>query len=141
MPTLLTLSLAALLAQVPPGCRESPHITGPDGLAGWTINCPIPNYDSIAATLVITRDTRELYRIDGRPLIFTWMFQDRGAHIAYSTGPLHFEELCVLADTTTGKQLASYDCFHEPIAATAPAWVKQLMQLESQRPIATPLTR
>ena len=79
-------------------------------------------------TLVIARDGHVLHRIDGRPLIFTWMFQDDGAHIAYSTGPLHSEELCVLMDTSTGKELGNYDCFLDPAGPAAPLWVKLLMK-------------
>ena len=79
-------------------------------------------------TLVIARNGRVLHRIEGRPLIFSWMFQDDGAHLAYSTGPLHSEELCVFVDNASGKELAAYDCFSEPLAPTAPTWVKLLKQ-------------
>jgi hypothetical protein len=32
---------------------------------------------------------------------------------------------CILADVATGKQLASYDCFHG-VPDGAPAWLKAL---------------
>ena len=130
MQILLTVSLAALLFQATTAGTESPHRRGPHGLQGWTINYPIPNYDSMPRTLVIAHGGHILHRVEGRPLIFTWMFQDDGARVAYSTGPLHFEELCVLIDTATGKELANYDCFHDPAGAAAPAWVKLLEQRE-----------
>ena len=130
MRVLLTLSFIPLLAQTPTGGTESPHRSGPRRLEGWTINYPIPNYDSMPRTLAIARGGHVLHHIEGRPLIFTWMFQDDGAHVAYSTGPLHSEELCVLIDTETGKELADYNCFPEPLPATAPSWASLLKQRE-----------
>ena len=130
MRILLTLSLVALLAQTSATGTESPHRSGPHGLEGWTINYPIPNYDTMPRTLVIARNGRVLHRIDGRPLIFTWMFQENGAHVAYSTGPLHSVETCILVDTKSGKEVDDYNCFPEPLASTAPTWVKLLKQRE-----------
>ena len=130
MRILVAISLVALFSQTSGDGTESLHRRGPRGLEGWTISDPIPNEHAMPRTLVIARDGDLLDRIDGRPLIFTWMFQDDGAHVAYSTGPLRSEELCFLIDTATGKEVAHYDCFHDPVAPTAPPWVKLLKQRE-----------
>jgi hypothetical protein len=37
--------------------------------------------------------------------------------------------LCTLADTATGRELASHDCFHE-LPTTAPEWEKALQSAQ-----------
>jgi hypothetical protein len=130
MRILLTISLMALLAPAYGGGTESPHRPGPHGLEGWTIDYPTPKGGPMPRTLVIARNGHVLHRITAPALLFIWMFQDDGAHVAYSTGPQHFVEACILVDTASGKELADYDCFHDPVASTAPSWVKLLKQRE-----------
>ncbi|MFL6306999.1 MAG: hypothetical protein ACJ72H_25995, partial [Candidatus Sulfotelmatobacter sp.] len=59
------------------------------------------------------------------PFVWKWIFWARGRQIAYEAGPLHFGMLCILADIQTGRELASYDCFHG-VPVDAPDWEKAL---------------
>jgi hypothetical protein len=106
---------------------ESQHRRGPDGLEGWTLSYAIPGHasDRYPEALVIARHGRVVRRISGAPFVWNWIFWAEGRQIAYETGPLHFGMLCTLADLATGRELASYDCFHE-LPANAPEWEKAL---------------
>lgn len=105
---------------------ESEHHRGPDGLEAWTLNYEVPEQDErYPGTLVIARNGRVLRKINGDPFIWKWIFLENGRQIAYETGPLHFSMTCILADMTSGKQLARYDCFQE-LPSDAPSWVKHL---------------
>jgi len=106
---------------------ESPHRNGPDGLEGWTLNYTIPERpgEQYPEVLVLARRGRIIRRIPGSPFVWNWIFWAGGRQIAYETGPLHFGMRCTLADIPTGRELASYDCFHE-LPADAPEWEKAL---------------
>ena len=130
MRTLLTLYLAASLTQTPVVGTESPHRHGPHGLEGWIVNETSPEYGPLPHTLVIAKDGRILYRITGTWIISGWMFQQDGAQIAYSTGPLHFgDDVCVLMDTKTGREIARrFDCSNTKDVPNIPAWVEDLLR-------------
>jgi hypothetical protein len=106
---------------------ESRHRHGPNGLEGWTLNYTIPDRpgQQYPEILVLARRGRIIRRIPGSPFVWNWIFRAGGRQIAYETGPLHFGMLCTLANTATGRELASYDCFHE-LPANAPEWEKAL---------------
>jgi hypothetical protein len=103
------------------------HRAGPNGLEGWTLNSPIPDHpgETFPFTLVIARNGRVIRKIDGDPFVWQWIFWNNGRQVAYESGPLHFGLQCILVSLTTGKQLASYDCFHG-VPANAPVWLKTL---------------
>jgi hypothetical protein len=127
--------LFAILAQsqttqVVSGPTESKHQNGPNGLEAWTLNYVVPDHiESYPETLVIARNGRVLRKIDGDPFIWNWMFFKNGRQVAYEIGPLHFGMTCVLMDMSTGKHLATYDCYYEQPKPT-PSWV---MELQNQR--------
>jgi hypothetical protein len=106
---------------------ESEHTRGPHGLEGWTLNDSAPDHpnEKFPMTLVIARDGRILRKIDGSAFVWKWIFWDRGREVAYESGPFHFSLECILADIKTGKERASYDCFHG-IPENAPHWLKTL---------------
>jgi hypothetical protein len=64
-------------------------------------------------------------RISGSPFLWNWIFWDGGRQVAYEAAPLHFGKICILVDISTGRELASYDCYYEP-PDRAPSWVKAL---------------
>lgn len=127
----LTVLLVAALAQaqttqVTGGPTESKHQPGPAGLEAWTLDYEVPLHtESYPEVLVIARKGQIIRKIDGDPFIWNWIFLKNGRQIAYETGPLHFGMSCILADVTTGKQLATYDCFHK-LPPDAPPWVEEL---------------
>jgi len=96
-------------------------------LEGWTLDSPIPDHpvETFPFTLVIARKGRVLRKIDGDPFVWRWIFWNNGREVAYESGPLHFGLQCILASVATGKQLASYDCFHG-VPDNAPDWLKAL---------------
>ncbi|WP_348260647.1 hypothetical protein P8935_12625 [Telmatobacter sp. DSM 110680] len=108
---------------------ESKHVRGPKGLEGWTLNGPLPDRpnEEFPFTLVLARNGRVVRKIEGSPFIWNWIFWSDGKQVAYESGPLHFSLQCTLADVKTGKEVASYDCFHG-IPADAPDWLKTLEQ-------------
>ena len=118
-----------LVSQTKDKPRESEHRSGPNGLAGWTLESPIPdsNYGDqrFAFTLVLARNGRRLRRIAGAPIIWKWIFWNDGRQVAYETGPLHFGMSCVLADTNSGRELEKLDCYHQ-LPANVPPWVTAL---------------
>jgi hypothetical protein len=105
----------------------SAHIAGPNGLAGWTLDWPLPDHphERFPATLVIARNHRVIRKIDCGGIISTWIFWNNGRQVAYESGPLHFDLRCILTSMQTGKELANYDCYHD-IPANAPDWVQAL---------------
>jgi hypothetical protein len=128
------LFAVAASAQTPPPPEQptqSEHRGGPDGLEGWTLNYTIPDHpnERFPMTLVIARKGHVLRKIDGNGFIWKWIFWADGRQVAYESGPLHFSLACVLADVGTGKQLASYDCFHG-VPNDAPAWLKALERVQ-----------
>ncbi|HUY82682.1 MAG TPA: hypothetical protein VMU92_13230 [Acidobacteriaceae bacterium] len=123
---LVAISAQSQTTPVTGGPRESKHQKGPNGLEGWTLKYTVPDHtESYSEILVISRKGHILRKIKGQPFIWRWMFQDDGRSIAYETGPLHFEDDCYLVDLTTGKQLATYDCYRwQP--PNPPSWVIKL---------------
>ncbi len=116
---------------------ESRHRQGSHGLSGWTLSETAPGDESqgpMPFTLVISRDGHTLRSIKGDPFVWQWMFLADGKQVAYQTGPLHFSLECVLLDVRSGKERARYDCFKDPLPASAPAWVKQLEKDSQPKP-------
>ena len=134
---LLAIAAASAAAQVKsPDDKptESPHIAGPDGLEGWTLQGTLPPEDNYGDekfdfTLVIARHGHVIRRIQGGAFIWRWMFWANGRQVIYESGPLHFSADCVLEDVLTGKQLAEYDCYHEE-PQPEPDWVQALERSE-----------
>jgi hypothetical protein len=126
-----TAFLVAALAQsqtteVTGGPTESKHHPGPAGLEAWTLDYEVPLHtESYPEVLVIARKGQIIRKIDGEPFVWNWIFLKNGRQIAYEAGPLHFGMNCILTDVTTGKQLATYDCFFK-LPPDAPAWVEEL---------------
>jgi hypothetical protein len=118
---------AALISQSKDKPTESKHRPGPNGLEGWTLNYTVPDHgdERYPTTLVIARNNRILSRIDGEPFVWKWIFWANGKQVAYEAAPFHFSLDCVLADSKTGRRLASFDCFHG-IPENAPEWLKAL---------------
>ncbi len=108
---------------------ESPHVAGPHGLEGWTLNSPLPDNQNAGErypfTLVIARNGKALRKIPGDAFIWHWIFWDDGRKVAYEAGPLHFSLQCNLYDLAKGRVIASFDCFHG-IPDNAPAWLDAL---------------
>lgn len=106
----------------------SPHHRGPGNLEGWTLKWTVPEVDEgpLPRTLVIARSGKVLRKIEGDGFVWAWMFQNRGTQVAIETGPMHFSLACRLYDVASGRELADFDCFHDPTPATAPPWVKRL---------------
>lgn len=120
---------AACPQSAPPADKPIPsaHRAGPDGLEGWTLDSPIPDHpgETFPFTLVIARKGHVLRKIEGDPFVWQRIFWNDGREIAYESGPLHFGLQCNLVSVATGKQLASYDCFHG-IPDNTPDWLKAL---------------
>ena len=74
----IAISLVALLPQASGERHRVIASPRPRRLEGWTISYPIRSYHAMPRTLVIARDGDLLDRIDGRPLIFTWMQRELG---------------------------------------------------------------
>lgn len=107
---------------------QSAHRPGPNGLEGWTDNYPVVGRskdERYPMVLVIARDARVLQRIEGEPFVWKWIFWSGGREVAFEAGPFHSGLDCVLADSATGRRLATYDCFHG-FPRNAPGWVKAL---------------
>lgn len=125
----LIVAAAGNTQTAPPAKQPTPsaHRAGPDGLAGWTLDSPIPDHPggTFPFTLVIAHNGRVIRKIDGDPFVWQWIFWSDGRQVAYESGPLHFGLQCILVSVATGKQLASYDCFHG-VPDNAPAWLKTL---------------
>ena len=106
-----------LVSQTKDRPAESKHRTGPHGMEGWTLESRLPDSNQgserFAFTLVIARKGHKLLRIEGDPIIWKWMFWADGWQVAYTSGPLHFGMVCVLADAKTGRELERLDCYHE----------------------------
>ncbi len=128
--------LAILFAVLAPGQdnpgaadhpTESVHRHGPNGFEGWTLDYTVEGHgdERFPMTLVIARNGHVLHRIDGEPFVWKWIFWANGRQVAYEAAPFHFSLDCVLADSKTGRRLASYDCFHG-IPENAPDWLKAL---------------
>lgn len=127
------LSQTPRLAQANSKPTESEHVKGPYGLEGWTLNWPVESRDSserYAMVLVLARDGHIVRRIDGDPFIWKWMFWSDGSQVAYETGPLHFSMSCVLANTKTGRRLASVDCEYQDLPKNAPEWLQALVDMQ-----------
>lgn len=106
---------------------ESAHRRGPHGLEGWTLSFTIytNSSDRYPMSLMLARRGHVFRRISGSPFLWSWIFWDGGRQVAYEAGPLHFGMTCILKDVATGRELASYDCYH-PLPDPAPDWVKAL---------------
>jgi len=124
VPVVLLAAKASGLAEQQ---EESAHRQGPHQLEGWTLNSSIPDHpgEKFPFTLVLARRGHIIRRISGDPFVWNWLFWADGSQVAYESGPLHFSMSCVLADISTGRQLARYDCYTD-LPADAPAWVKAL---------------
>jgi hypothetical protein len=130
---LVALALAAVAAaqasQPTNGTTQSAHRPGPDGLEGWTLDSPVPNSgygdERFAFTLVIARHGHIIRRISGAPIIWSWTFWADGRQIAYETGPFHFSVTCLLIRLSDGREIDSYDCYHD-LPPAKPDWVKAL---------------
>ncbi|MGB6690875.1 MAG: hypothetical protein WBE76_23830 [Terracidiphilus sp.] len=139
---LLNLSVVLLVAlmawpQEPPPAEkpvESERRKGPGGLEGWTLLSSIPNdaTQQYAFTLVLARSGHVVRRISGDPLVWNWMFRADGKQVAYESGPLHFGMSCILADIESGRQLATFDCYHK-LPDNAPDWVVKLEAMQLSR--------
>ena len=108
--------------------KESEHRHGPDGFEGWTLYYAVvghPTDERYPMTLVIARNGHVIQRIDGEPFVWRWIFWAGGRQVAYEAAPFHFGLDCVLADSATGRRLASYDCFHG-LPDHAPDWLEAL---------------
>jgi hypothetical protein len=125
MRLLFALSLFALLGQSASKSIQSVHVSGPNGLEGWTLSTNVENQGPLPMSLVIARRGQVVRHIAGSPFLWKWKFESGGELVAFETGPLHFSLACVLVNIRTGKQIADYDCFHE-LPADAPQWVKEL---------------
>ncbi len=106
---------------------ESEHRRGPNGFEGWTLNYTVIDHrdERYPMTLVIAREGHIRRKIEGEPFLWRWIFWANGRQVAYEAAPFHFSLDCVLADTKTGRRLASYDCFHG-VPDNAPGWLKTL---------------
>lgn len=107
---------------------ESAHRRGANGFEGWTISYPVvggSSNEKYPMMLVIARDGHVLHRISGEPFVWKWIFWAGGREVAYEAAPLHFSLECILANSATGRRLASYDCFHG-IPEKAPSWLSAL---------------
>ncbi|WP_321818351.1 MULTISPECIES: hypothetical protein [unclassified Paraburkholderia] len=101
------------------------HVS-PNGLHGWIERHSFADGQSYPTTLVIARGTRRIRQIEGAPFVWGWIFWQHGNLVAYKTGSLHFNMSCVLFDISSGRQLASLDCYHD-VDDSAPAWEKSLL--------------
>lgn len=134
---LLAFALGAAMAARAAGPADGPtpstHIPGPGGLEGWTLDSPVPDSgygdERFAFTLVIARDGHVIRRIEGEPIIWSWMFWADGREVAYETGPFHFGMTCLLIRLSDGRQIDSYDCYHD-LPQAKPDWVKALEAAE-----------
>ena len=130
---LLALAIAAAAAApaAEPSDKPTPsaHRLGPHGLAGWTLDSPIPNSGYVdqrfSLTLVIARRGHVVRRIPGEPIIWKWIFWADGKQIAYETGAFHFTDNCYLMRLSDGRRLRHYDCYHD-LPPAKPDWVKAL---------------
>lgn len=118
--------------------NESKHVTGPHGLAGWTLDSSLPDssYGSecFSFTLVLARKGHVIRRRAADPIIWNWIFWDDGRQVAIEEGPLHFGMTCVLEDVETGRTVERFDCYHHPSKDDSPDfhipdWVKALQEL------------
>ena len=127
---LLGLLLLTGFAQSGDRPIESAHVSGPNGLEGWTLRNEVEGLESqgpLPMSLVIARKGKVLRRIAGDPFLWRWKFASSGKLIAYESGPLHFALNCALVDIASGKQVAQYDCFYaNELPLDAPQWVKEL---------------
>ena len=75
----------------------SEHRKGPNRMDGLTLNSPIPDHpgETFACKLVIAHNGRIVRRIDGDPLVWKWIYWDRGRPVAYEAGPMHFSMRCL----------------------------------------------
>ena len=113
------------------GLTPSKHRPGPRGLEGWTLEGPIPDdpQGKYPFVLVIARNGREIRRFEGDAFVWKWTFVADGRQVAYESGPLHFSLACILAEVSTGRRLATYDCYRE-LPEDAPEWVTALEDLQ-----------
>lgn len=114
---------------------ESPHIAGPHGLEGWTLDWHLPGDQNHGErhpfTLLIARRGHVIRRIKGGPLLGKWTFWADGRQVAYEQGSLHFNRACTLVDVATGRKIASRNCFATELPGDSPAWEKALVADES----------
>ena len=136
----LWLGTAAVAQTAVEKPTESPHIAGPHGLEGWTLDWPLPDDQNHGErrpfTLLIARRGHVVRRIKGGPLVGKWMFWADGRQVAYEEGSLHFNRWCMLVDVATGRQIASRNCFTEELPADSPGWEKALVadELSAAKP-------
>jgi hypothetical protein len=127
----IAVAVAVLPQTVPSNDKptDSKHRKGPHGLEGWTESEPVAEVyggnEPLPFKLVIARNGKVVWRIDGDPFLWRWMFWADGQQMVYESGPLHFSMACVLFDLTKGREVERVDCFHD-LPANAPAWAKAL---------------
>ena len=134
---LLAVALAGVVAAQEPQPADKPsqsaHRPGPGGLEGWTLDWPVPDSgygdERFAFTLVIARYGHIIQRISGDPIIWRWTFWSDDRQIAYETGSFHFNDTCFLIRLSDGRQLDSYDCYHD-LPPAKPDWVRALETTE-----------
>lgn len=121
------VSAAPRFARAQEKPTESEHRSGPHGLEGWTLSWPDPDDPNqlLPTTLVIARNGRVSRRINGDGMVWQWMFWADGAQVAYESGPKHFSLLCVLFDLNKGREVSSFDCYHD-LPENAPDWARAL---------------
>ena len=91
MRSLLALSLLIGFAQSGDKPIESAHISGPNGLEGWTLREEVEDHGPLPTALVIAREGKVVRRIEGSPFLWKWKFESNGKLVAFESGPLHFE--------------------------------------------------
>lgn len=126
--TVLILSLLGGFAQSGSKPIESAHVSGPNGLEGWTLSYVIEGVEDqgpLPTTLVISRNGKIVRRIHDEPFLWKWKFESNGKFVAYEKGPLHFSMDCELVDLASGKLIANYDCYHMS-PPKVPHWVEEL---------------
>jgi hypothetical protein len=84
---LLVLSLFVIFGQsnanqpVP-----SPHVAGPNGLEGWTLNVEMQEGSGpLPTSLVIARRGQVIRQIAGSPFVWKWKFESEGELIAFES--------------------------------------------------------
>lgn len=85
MRLLLALSLFALFGQHENKPIPSTHVSGPDGLEGWTLSSEVENQGPLPMSLVIARRGRVVRHIAGDPFLWKWKFESDGELVAFES--------------------------------------------------------
>jgi len=100
---------------------------------GWTVNSEncCTSY-SVPLGLVIYKSGKIIRHIDGPPMVWNWMFVDKGKRVAVVWGTVHFAETIdyKLYDVKTGHTISEVYSDEKTLLlrANAPKWAKQLEQ-------------